>query len=96
MQISLSEVQTKYHQQKVKTAVVMIPGKGRIELALSDTARCARAIDSARRTLVNLAGGEDGFDGDKDLDANAHLLHVHCRRLQGLKVEGEKKDAEEE
>jgi hypothetical protein len=91
MQIALSEVQTKYHQEKVKTAVVNIPGRGRIELALSDTARCARAVDAARRTLINLAGGEDEFESEKELETNAQLLHVHCRRLQNLKVDGDNK-----
>lgn len=84
MQIQLGEAQTKYQNQKVKTAAVTIPGKGRIELALSDTARCARMPDAAKRTLVNLAGGEDAFDDEQDIETNAKLLHEHCRRLQGI------------
>lgn len=88
MNVALSEEMTKYHGQKVKTAVVSIPGKGRVALTLSDTARCARMPDAARRTLINLAGGEEAFDGDGDIDRNAEELHKHCQRLQGI---GERK-----
>lgn len=89
--IQLSETMTKYHNEKVKTAVIVIPSKGRIELALSDTARCARLPDAARRTLVNLAGGEDELGSEAQLEAAAAALHAHCRRLQGLKVDEPKK-----
>lgn len=91
MQIQLSEAQTKYHGQKVKTAVVNIAGKGRIELALSDTARCARMRDAARRTIINLAGGEDEFGSDEEIDTAATQLHQHCRQLSNLPVEAEQK-----
>lgn len=83
MQIALSDKLTKYHQQKVKTAVVDIPGRGRIELALSDTQRCAKVEGSARRTLVNLAG-EDAFDDEQELEIAATQLRQHCRRLCNL------------
>jgi hypothetical protein len=84
MQIQLSETTTKYHGQKVKTAAVNIPGKGRIELALSDTARCARMPEAARNTVVNICGGEDVFDSEEDIAANAQLLQAHCRKLLGI------------
>lgn len=91
MRIQLSEAATKYHGERKKTAVLNIPGKGRIELTLSDTARCARMPDAARRTVVNLAGGEDVFDGEDDIVVAAAALHQHCRALMGIQEEVRRK-----
>jgi hypothetical protein len=88
MDLQFSDSPTKYHGQKTKTAAVNVPGKGRVELALSDTARCARMIDAARRTIVNIAGGEDAFDGEDDIERAALALHEHCKKLEGI---GERK-----
>ena len=90
MQIQLSEAKTKFHGEIKRTAVVNIPGKGRIELQLSDTARCARMPDAARRTLVNLAGAE-AFDGEADIETAGNQLHEHCRRLLNIKAEEPRK-----
>lgn len=84
MEIQLSESTTKYHGQKVKTAAVNVPGKGRIELALSDTARCAKLPDAARATVVNICGGEDAFEDEDDIETNARLLREHCRKLLNI------------
>lgn len=83
-QIGFGEAPTKYHGERKKTAVVTIPGRGRIELALSDTARCARMADAAERTLVNLAG-EDAFEDEDDIAQAGAALHKHCRLLLGVR-----------
>lgn len=82
MHLGLSERTTKYHGRREKVAVLTLPGRGAVPLALSDTVRCAQSKEAARRTVANLVGEELS---DAELDEASGQLHVHCRVLQGVK-----------
>lgn len=86
MEVTFSERFTKYHGDRVKTAVINVPSKGQIELALSDTQRCARSVESAKRTLQNIA---DGALEDQEVETAGVALHAHCRRVIGLQDEAQ-------
>jgi hypothetical protein len=86
MNVSFSERSTKYHNERQKTAVINVPAKGPIELALSDTQRCARSLDSAKRTVKNVAG--DAID-DAEVEQAGAALHAHCRRMIGIQEDPE-------
>ena len=81
--ISFSQDKAVYHQQRVKTAIVVING-AKFPLNLADTARCATTQEAAARTLKNLAkrAGFEDFEIDNDEDVK---LNVHCRELMGMK-----------
>ena len=81
MGIALSETFTKYHGKREKVARVTVPGVNDITLTLSDTLRCAKMRDSARRTVENISRGELGGE---ELDAAAEQLHLYCRQLVGI------------
>lgn len=79
MSLGLSSGFTKYHGERKKVAVINVPGKGAITLALSDTHRCAKEEGAARATIENLAK-----DTGIDLDEAAEQLRVHCRSILGI------------
>jgi len=81
--ISFTQDKAVYHQQRVKTAIVVING-AKFPLNLADTARCANTQEAAARTLKNLAkrAGFEDFEIDNDEDVK---LNVHCRELMGMK-----------
>lgn len=81
MGIALSETFTKYHGRREKVARITVPGVNDVTLTLSDTTRCAKMRDSARRTVENISRGE--ISG-AELEAAAEQLHLHCRSLLGL------------
>lgn len=84
--VQFSETNTKYHNERQRTAVVILPGKGRIELALSDTQRVARSVESAKRTMKNIAGG--AID-EAEADVAGVALHEYCRRMLGMQGDPE-------
>ena len=81
--ISFTQEKAVYHQQRMKTAVVVISG-AKFNLNVSDTARCANSQEAAARTLKNLAkrAGFEDFEIDNDEDVK---LNIHCRELMGMK-----------
>jgi len=81
--ISFTQDKASYHNQRMKTAVVVVNG-AKFPLNVSDTARCANSQEAAARTLKNLAkrAGVDDFEIDHDEDVK---LNTHCRELMGLK-----------
>lgn len=81
MGIALGETFTKYHGRREKVARVTVPGVNDVTLTLSDTLRCAKMRESARRTVENISRGELGGD---ELEAAAEQLHQHCRQLAGI------------
>lgn len=70
---------TKYHGGRAKVAVVNVPGRGAINLCLSDTHRCAKEDGAALATLQNIAK-----DSGIDMKASAEALRAHCRQLLGI------------
>jgi hypothetical protein len=81
MGVALSEDFTKYHGRREKVAKISVTGGRSVTLGLSDTLRCAKDRDAAKRTVANVA---DGALRGPDLDEAAAQLHQHCRVLSGI------------
>lgn len=79
--VGFGKATTVYKGKRMPVAVVTIAGN-RTELGLSDTARCARALDSCERLLHNVA---ERLSVDVDAALHAPQLHAHCRELSGMK-----------
>lgn len=83
MQIEFGQDTAKYRGNRTKVAVVKMNGR-EIILGLSDTARCANSVETAERTLKNLAQAQ-GIDDWKP-NGEPAALHSHCRELLGLEA----------
>lgn len=81
MGIALSSDFTKYHGRREKVAKVSVAGGRNVTLGLSDTTRCAKDQEAAKRTVQNIS---DGALKGPDLEAAAVQLHQHCRVLVGI------------
>lgn len=81
MGIALSEDFTKYHGRREKVARIAVHGGGSMTLGLSDTVRCAKDREAAKRTVANISRG--ALTGS-ELEAASEQLHLHCRALAGI------------
>lgn len=78
MDVTMDEVETRYHGRRERCAVVFVQTEG-YPLTIGDTARAARDMDSAAAILRAIAA-RAGIGGARLVD-QAPALQAHCRKL---------------